>query len=726
MLSLLSVLTLVSGIAAKAASGSEDLWVDPYSLTRIEHAPIARGENDKSYVGLDAGIILCEGLKAQEHIFIPGLGGDTGVFVGRVDTLSYDHGMLYGTTSGFSSPSPSTFFRVDLSKGLVDAQIVTIPAVGNDLQAGASTVVGGGTYLITRSPGATAGASTNLITFVGVDFTVDPPQIVTSTTLTGISSPMGLYSQPLSSPPASIAVAASIRPATLITARLSDYTVYGTTQFGGTANAGVLYTIRADGTGFKVLHNFSNSLQDGKYPKGNVIGSPDGATLYGTTSLGGPGGSGIVYSISTNGSNFKVLATPQNPQGELLLVGDTLYGTSYFGGHYQSANGVETQNGSIYSLKTGGTAYTTLYSFPPLSAATNGAGLRTNAGGANPRSGVLLSSNAFIGFTSTGGANGYGALYAVPLAPPRISASPASQWLSFGDFIRLPVEVDGLAPFGYQWQFNGVPMDGQVYNPYFNLLTSSNQLGNYSVIVTNAYGSVTSRVATVALSIVKNDGFETGKIDGWTLSAGAVGSGVKAGHDGVYDGHWSAYLGEATTNLNSLSQTLTTAPGQTYLLSSWLNTSGIPTTNEFQVLWDGVNIFEAFNMPGATNDASVTKLPPSGWTNLQFRVAATTGSTLLQFNFQTGSTTRQFVLDDIRITPLPPTFSVAAVSIQNQILNLSWKAAPNARYQVQSSPSLLPAVWTDVGTPVSGDNGNGSVSVPATGKQGYYRLVLLP
>src|SRR5262249_24860629 len=57
---------------------------------------------------------------------------------------------------------------------------------------------------------------------------------------------------------------------------LSGTTLFSTTNTGGANRLGTLFSIKTDGTGFKLLHSFAGSNQDGSFPSG-------GLTLSGTT-----------------------------------------------------------------------------------------------------------------------------------------------------------------------------------------------------------------------------------------------------------------------------------------------------------------------------------------------------------------------------------------------------------------------------------------------------------
>jgi uncharacterized repeat protein (TIGR03803 family) len=82
----------------------------------------------------------------------------------------------------------------------------------------------------------------------------------------------------------------------------SDGTLFGTTEFGGTNifEDGTVFKLKPDGSGFTVLHDFSTMYNDdgpdGIRPEAVLLIGSDGA-MYGTTVLGGPFGSGILFRL---------------------------------------------------------------------------------------------------------------------------------------------------------------------------------------------------------------------------------------------------------------------------------------------------------------------------------------------------------------------------------------------------------------------------------------------
>lgn len=114
---------------------------------------------------------------------------------------------------------------------------------------------------------------------------------------------------------------------------LGGQTLYGATLSGGPDSRGTLFRINVDGTGFQVLHQFS----DGRNPNGNMVLA--GAMLYGATSWGGEFGNGTLFKIDTNGGSYvllRSLATADGtvPRGGLTRWGDTLHGTTFLRGSH--------------------------------------------------------------------------------------------------------------------------------------------------------------------------------------------------------------------------------------------------------------------------------------------------------------------------------------------------------------------------------------------------------
>jgi hypothetical protein len=164
---------------------------------------------------------------------------------------------------------------------------------------------------------------------------------------------------------------------------LSGNTLYGIIS-SGIHNSGAVFSINTDGTGFKILHSFAGGTSDGARPVGTLVLS--NGILYGTTSEGGNsttyGGAGTVFSIGTNGSNYKILhfftydfdtetGDGFEPEAPLLLSGSTLYGTTVYSTFSLDVDGenfkvLSTSGGSadliFYNGIFFGTTYNTIFS----------------------------------------------------------------------------------------------------------------------------------------------------------------------------------------------------------------------------------------------------------------------------------------------------------------------------------------------------------------------------
>ena len=205
---------------------------------------------------------------------------------------------------------------------------------------------------------------------------------------------------------------------------LSGNTVYGTTPAGGSPGIGdgTVFSVNTGTLGFSTLHTFAAEVYNGVYTNGDGVNPYaglvlSGSTLYGTANAGGTNGNGTIFSVTTGGT-FKVIHTflkvagsyqhltnsdGINPQGGLILSGNTLYGTASAGG----AGG----SGTVFSLNTDGTGFTTLYSFTP---APYG---QPNSDGANPYGSLVLSNYTIYGTTTTAGNSGNGTVFSLSFLP---------------------------------------------------------------------------------------------------------------------------------------------------------------------------------------------------------------------------------------------------------------------------------------------------------------------
>jgi len=163
--------------------------------------------------------------------------------------------------------------------------------------------------------------------------------------------------------------------------------LYGATQFGGSADQGVVFKVTPSGTE-TILHSFEPNGTDGFAPVATVILDSKG-NVYGTTHLGGKSGVGTVYKITPAGKetivhSFKGGEDGIFPSSDLMFDADgNLYGTTIYGGQFDF--------GTVFKIAK--TKETVLHSFDP-----------SNGDGVTPFGDVVFDKNGnLLGTTAEGG-----------------------------------------------------------------------------------------------------------------------------------------------------------------------------------------------------------------------------------------------------------------------------------------------------------------------------------
>jgi uncharacterized repeat protein (TIGR03803 family) len=183
---------------------------------------------------------------------------------------------------------------------------------------------------------------------------------------------------------------------------LDEGQLYGTTSL----DKGTVFSLNRSGEE-KVLHQFTGS-PDGATPRAGLLDV--GGRLYGTTTAGGNYGYGTVFSI-TKAGQIKILYSFQGgrdgafPTGNLINVGGTFYGTTTAGGGAScTINGIRGC-GTVFSITPDGTE-TVLHHF------------HFGADGADPQGPLVSIGGNLYGVTYAGGeggnfANGDGTVFVI-------------------------------------------------------------------------------------------------------------------------------------------------------------------------------------------------------------------------------------------------------------------------------------------------------------------------
>ena len=215
---------------------------------------------------------------------------------------------------------------------------------------------------------------------------------------------------------------------------LSGSTLYGTASGGGSSGSGTVFALDTDSSGFTNLYSFTGTSTNASGVSTNSDGaSPvagltiSGNTLYGTASGGGSSGNGTVFKVHTDGTRFTVLhtftGTPcgTNIDGANTYAGLILSGNTLYG---TAPIGGSSGNGTVFAVNTDSTGFTTLYSFTAASDSLP----YGNTDGTVPKGGLVLSGNTLYGTASGGGTNGMGTVFSI-FIQPQLTLIPSGQYV---------------------------------------------------------------------------------------------------------------------------------------------------------------------------------------------------------------------------------------------------------------------------------------------------------
>lgn len=260
-----------------------------------------------------------------------------------------------------------------------------------------------------------------------------------------------------------------------------DGYLYIPVELGGAENCGTTVQLTTAG----VLNNtYSFPCEEGgggANPIGPLVQNANG-DFYSTTQVGGSGGEGTIYQLTTNMAvtilyNFGVtFGDGSYPSAGLLLATDgNYYGSTAEGGAYD--------DGTLFNTTTGGT-YTQLYSF------NNSANLMQESPLSPP---VQDTNGTLYGVTEFGGPNDYGTVYSLNMGlaafvnSPLFSGKQGSSVLLLGNHLSSASKVT----------FNGVAASFVVHDDTHMTATVPSGATTGWIKVTTASGTLKSRKAFV-------------------------------------------------------------------------------------------------------------------------------------------------------------------------------------------------------------------------------------
>jgi uncharacterized repeat protein (TIGR03803 family) len=205
---------------------------------------------------------------------------------------------------------------------------------------------------------------------------------------------------------------------------------YGTTQYGGTNDKGVIYELSRQGQQWTEtrVYSFGSSPNDGYYPLHNVVLDRAG-NLYGTTSGGGANGGGTVFQLVPSGGGWTeniIASLPAGSQPQPGLISDAA------GNFYGATTGQGTQSvAQVFELSPAGNSwqFKTLYHFPSVAGFNQG-----------PYGNLVMGRDGSLyGATYSLGLYGYGNIFKL--------TSSGQTW-SYADLYDFTGDLDGGNPVG--------------------------------------------------------------------------------------------------------------------------------------------------------------------------------------------------------------------------------------------------------------------------------------
>ena len=338
---------------------------------------------------------------------------------------------------------------------------------------------------------------------------------------------------------------------------------------------------------------------------------------------------------------------------------------------------------------------------------------------------------------------------------PFVGTQPESATNVIGDNVTFAVVAGGASPLRYQWRFNGADIPTASGASLELTNAQLNQAGNYDVIVSNNYGSVTSAVATLMVGIwadVYYD-FETAATSPVWLGTTQMIQDTSASHQGTNaialtgaypNGYVLTELPQGTTNVEFYfyDECGPNPAGSQYMFFRLLEATNSTAFAGFSMLDGGwgttppmtMNHYYAY----ANEEYSARTMGPLrtvGWHKFTFAVdpesvaMSVDGALIFETNMigtarylelQCGDSGGWGRIDDLVLKGVTFTQPTLTVSRAGNGIRVAWPAsATGFVLQETSSP---PGSWTDSSAAVVVQGNENVAVIETTGTLKLYRL----
>lgn len=325
-----------------------------------------------------------------------------------------------------------------------------------------------------------------------------------------------------------------------------------------------------------------------------------------------------------------------------------------------------------------------------------------------------------------------------------ITTPPQNQQVLQGQDVAFSVACSGSGPLGYQWNFNGAPIDGSTGSSLIMTNVQTSQAGSYSVTVNNVLGPITSTAAALTVNVpagivsqTPNQAVVQGQSVTFSVSPGGT---APFGYQWNFNGTPLAAANDGTLTLTDVQSSQ--AGSYTVLVSN---------------LWGSVTSTVAtltVNVPASIANQPQSQSAATGQPVNFYVTASGTGLFSYQWNLN-GAPLSGATNSMLTLTPACPTNAggytvlvsnpwgsatslVATLTVTNPIVNLSvptgggmttngfafqFPVPIGATYVILASTDLQ--VWTPVATNVALTGINLFTDASATNYTGrYYQVVI--
>jgi hypothetical protein len=266
-----------------------------------------------------------------------------------------------------------------------------------------------------------------------------------------------------------------------------------------------------------------------------------------------------------------------------------------------------------------------------------------------------LSATGFVAVTSTGTAQ-----------PPSITTQPLGLAVAAGSNVTFTVVATGTSPLSYQWRFNGANIGGASASAYTRLNVQSSDAGSYTVVITNAAGSITSSPAMLTV----NTAPLLAAINNRTIHAGST-----------------LVVTNTAMDIDSPPQILTFSLAPGFPAGATIGPS------------NGVFTWSTTAAQAYTTNPVTVRVTDNGTPSL--------------------SDAKSFV-----ITVIAP-ISISSIGVSNATVTITWASIPGTTYRVQFKNNLGDTSWSNLVPDVTATGTTASQTDAVGTTRRFYRIMLV-